>query len=127
MSLLAWLYVKMQPVLISLISSPRAQTMLLNKLREETDRQEAAAEERRAAAGAGGGAGVEGAAAAMDIDDAAGAGGQQRDGGGSGDQGGAERPGLRQQELVDWYMEAQINRWGLGALGEGCGVRVRGV
>lgn len=86
------------------------QTMLLKRLQEETDRQEAAAierqQQRQAASGGGGGA--------MDVDGAEGQ-GQREEGdagaAGADDQGAAEKPGMKQQDLVDWYMEMQINRW----------------
>jgi len=88
-------------------------TMLLKKLQEETDHQEAAAIERRQQREAEGGD--------MDVDDAAGArGGEGAD---AGDQG-VDKPGMKQQDLVDWYMEMQINRcgavlWGGVVLWEG--------
>lgn len=73
--------------------------MLLKKLQEEMDHQEALAIERRQQRGG----------ATDAADDAAGAPAE-------GDQG-AEKPGMKQQDLVDWYMEMQINRCGAGAHG----------
>ena len=82
--------------------------MLLKRLQEETDRQEAAAAERAARRAAG-----------MDVDgdDAAPAAGAAAADGG--DQGAAERAGMRQQDLVDWYMEMQISRKAITTYEEG--------
>lgn len=68
--------------------------MLLKKLQEEMDHQDALAAERASHA-----------AGDMEVDDAAAA----RTAADGGDQG-ADKPGMKQQELVDWYMEMQINR-----------------
>ncbi len=90
-------------------------TMLLRKLTEETDHQEALAVERRQQRAAAAGGGDD--AGAMDVDDAAAprAGGEEAV---AGDQG-TDKPGLKQQDLVDWYMEMQINRKAITTYEEG--------